>query len=615
MEDLTSCVIERFEDVILQPGILRSGPGGASVVYRRVVCSHTNAMSQFNPTHQATKRLRIEDGAKRPTVYEDFNHAGFSFLKISSQECLFTLSDTGINTTFTPHPSGPPAAGTTDEFPDAVVVNVSPIFRHHSLYIPRVRECHPQYLTPFATAAAAAFSARARSLVVGYNSLAAWASVNHLHFQIFPTGGVSGIPRTLPIFAAPAHPLLVVLPRGVHGAAGGTSADGVPAGPGDGAAPAHVAVVSLVGGPVAALRVDVVPHAHVPAACPVPVVALAAPAAAMLAHPPAGTASVGTATDAAAPAASTAVAAPHAHTLAPAVQAVMRAAQPAIADMCPTAADVAAAAATVAAAAAPLGAFDPATIDVPAAFYEASVADGEGVDSARGAAPAGASVPITATAGGDACWHADAVHAIVPPPAAPWAPCSGPHGLRVDVGLPPGGAPPAPFDGADAGGHQRGEDAHAQPAHGAAHGLLGEVMTRIASVACSTFQTPRDADWPPRARGARGGAADGPPTGSGADVAPAADTPPPDGVGVAHTVFFVGGTVGVFVPRRTQRDDVTYGHLQTAMAETAGVAICNTRAMYERTCGAAARGALTAYSLTGCEMAAFVEAVVGALVG
>jgi hypothetical protein len=95
----------------------------------------------------------------------------------------------------------PVAEGSTDSHP--VLANVSPIMIGHCVVPLWATAGAPQVLTSAALSAAieAAMSARAR---VGFNSLGAFASVNHLHVHIMY---VSELPRQrFPIEAAPlAH--------------------------------------------------------------------------------------------------------------------------------------------------------------------------------------------------------------------------------------------------------------------------------------------------------------------------------------------------------------------------------------------------------------------------
>ena len=66
---------------------------------------------------------------------------------------------------------------------------VSPIGYCHSLLIPRIHECLPQRVDQesFLLAMYVAREARNPFFRVGYNSLGAFATINHLHFQVSHT--------------------------------------------------------------------------------------------------------------------------------------------------------------------------------------------------------------------------------------------------------------------------------------------------------------------------------------------------------------------------------------------------------------------------------------------
>lgn len=69
--------------------------------------------------------------------------------------------------------------------PHSVVVNISPMFYCHCLLLLHVREGLPQVLSPDMLLLGLRFArmSRRRDFRVGFNSLGAFASVNHLHLQ------------------------------------------------------------------------------------------------------------------------------------------------------------------------------------------------------------------------------------------------------------------------------------------------------------------------------------------------------------------------------------------------------------------------------------------------
>jgi GDP-L-galactose phosphorylase len=91
-----------------------------------------------------------------------------------------------------------------------VLINVSPIDYGHVLLCPRVLDCIPQVLDPATCLTALHFALEVNNpyLRVGFNSLGAFATINHLHFQAYYLNA------PLPCERAPTSPLgLAVLPK------------------------------------------------------------------------------------------------------------------------------------------------------------------------------------------------------------------------------------------------------------------------------------------------------------------------------------------------------------------------------------------------------------------
>nr|CAD1818181.1 unnamed protein product [Ananas comosus var. bracteatus] len=119
---------------------------------------------------------------KRPTefrvdqVLQPFDANKFNFTKVGQEEALFR---------FEPATNATPVDGTRS--PSVVVINVSPIEYGHVLLIPRVLDCLPQRIDreSFLLALHLAVEAANPYFRVGYNSLGAFATINHLHFQAY----------------------------------------------------------------------------------------------------------------------------------------------------------------------------------------------------------------------------------------------------------------------------------------------------------------------------------------------------------------------------------------------------------------------------------------------
>ncbi|XP_074320233.1 GDP-L-galactose phosphorylase 1-like [Silene latifolia] len=126
---------------------------------------------------------------KRPTefqvdkVLQPFDGNKFNFTKVGQEEVLFQFeaSEDG-EVQFIPS-----APIYMENSPSVVAINVSPIEYGHVLLIPRIFECLPQRIDheSFLLALYMAVEAGSPYFRLGYNSLGAFATINHLHFQAY----------------------------------------------------------------------------------------------------------------------------------------------------------------------------------------------------------------------------------------------------------------------------------------------------------------------------------------------------------------------------------------------------------------------------------------------
>jgi GDP-L-galactose phosphorylase len=146
----------------------------------KVVPGTFGFVAQFNEG-RATKKRPTEFSVD--TVCQDFDGGKFNFTKADKQEVLFcfqegqrALSSSEFNV------ARPVAADAT-----VVLINVSPIEYGHVLLCPRVTDCLPQRITPELLLPPLYMAAESRNpyFRVGYNSLGAYATINHLHFQAY----------------------------------------------------------------------------------------------------------------------------------------------------------------------------------------------------------------------------------------------------------------------------------------------------------------------------------------------------------------------------------------------------------------------------------------------
>ncbi|TVU51279.1 hypothetical protein EJB05_02693 [Eragrostis curvula] len=126
---------------------------------------------------------------KRPTefrvdrVLQPFDPAKFNFTKVGQEEVLFQFENGATDESFFLESAPIPA----DRAPNVVAINVSPIEYGHVLLIPRVLDRLPQRIDQDSFLLALQMAAEAASpyFRLGYNSLGAFATINHLHFQAY----------------------------------------------------------------------------------------------------------------------------------------------------------------------------------------------------------------------------------------------------------------------------------------------------------------------------------------------------------------------------------------------------------------------------------------------
>ncbi|KAM7504215.1 hypothetical protein LguiB_003119 [Lonicera macranthoides] len=125
---------------------------------------------------------------KRPTefqvdkVLQPFDGNKFNFTKVGQEEVLFQFEASEDEVQFFPN-----APIDIENSPSVVAINVSPIEYGHVLLIPRVLERLPQRIDRESFLLALHMAAEAGSpyFRLGYNSLGAFATINHLHFQAY----------------------------------------------------------------------------------------------------------------------------------------------------------------------------------------------------------------------------------------------------------------------------------------------------------------------------------------------------------------------------------------------------------------------------------------------
>lgn len=203
---LDELYLKSWAQLIATPGLFRNPQYDAT--QRRPLGSETGAICQFNEEHLKNKRpttMKTQD----LRVVRDFDPAMFNFTKAKKEEIVVKVSLRSSDPDSQPKlvwaaSQGDETKGDDDDA-DAhpFFANISPIMGAHGLFVPNMGACHPQVMTTERLSIALrvmALSAR-RDFRLGFNSLAAWASVNHCHFHVtyisdaFPADGAFAVER------------------------------------------------------------------------------------------------------------------------------------------------------------------------------------------------------------------------------------------------------------------------------------------------------------------------------------------------------------------------------------------------------------------------------------
>lgn len=179
-----------------------------------------------------------------PQVEQPFDGAKFNFKKARLNEVLLQFEPGTTAAAAHVLRRAPPATSS----PNLVLINVSPIERGHVLLVPRVLSDLPQLVDESTALLALQFAAEigTPAMRVGYNSLGAYGTINHLHFHAY------NLDTPLPCERAPTAPLRLF--GGAGHASAGNKRPRV-----DGEAPA-VLVSRLVGYPVRGFVIEAEPQ-------------------------------------------------------------------------------------------------------------------------------------------------------------------------------------------------------------------------------------------------------------------------------------------------------------------------------------------------------------------
>lgn len=179
----------RFEECRAR-NILRTDPL-ASDVQRRRIPGKFGLVAEHEPTLFAKKRPATIPSNVR--LDQPFNPEKFNFNKAKEEEVLLRVQ-------FDPHEDGI----------HNIFVNVSPLMYGHGLLIPWARCCFPQRLTPEAVGLAISLLRQSVGceFCVGFNSLGAFSSVNHLHLHILYPNELDHEARGAPLLGRLGFPIV-----------------------------------------------------------------------------------------------------------------------------------------------------------------------------------------------------------------------------------------------------------------------------------------------------------------------------------------------------------------------------------------------------------------------
>ncbi|KAF7048190.1 hypothetical protein CFC21_056995 [Triticum aestivum] len=174
---LNSLLLAQWEDRVAR-GLFRYD---VTACETKVIPGELGFVAQLNEGRHLKKRpteFRVD------RVLQPFDSAKFNFTKVGQEEVLFRFGNGGGGSSYFLE-NAPSTEG--DHAPSVVAINVSPIEYGHVLLIPRVLDRLPQQIDPESFLLALHMAAEAASpyFRLGYNSLGAFATINHLHFQAY----------------------------------------------------------------------------------------------------------------------------------------------------------------------------------------------------------------------------------------------------------------------------------------------------------------------------------------------------------------------------------------------------------------------------------------------
>merc|ERR1719186_848005 len=176
------------------------------------------------------------------SLRQPFNHSQFNFTKIKEdKELIFKLHNKDLDSSSTSSQSkdfesssrssqskdldSSSRSSQSKDFEsssrDLLITNVSPLEYGHCLLVPQVEECLPQVQTEYSVLLALKVMLLSGSgtFRMGFNSLCAYASVNHLHWHCYYTNHFLKL-QAIPVVLAREGSLVHYIPEEEYPAAG-----------------------------------------------------------------------------------------------------------------------------------------------------------------------------------------------------------------------------------------------------------------------------------------------------------------------------------------------------------------------------------------------------------
>jgi GDP-L-galactose phosphorylase len=213
--DFDRVLIEAWEDRFAG-GLFRYD---VTAVLTRLIEGPSRYVAQYNEG-RATKKRQTE--FKMDLVCQEFDGKKFNFTKADQKEVLFTFEEQDEHKEENDDDDDDEPGrtefierGEISKSPNLVLINVSPIEYGHVLLCPRVSEMLPQQIFAEALIPPLRMCAESKNpyFRVGYNSLGAYATINHLHFQAyylmeaFPIERALSKPFAKDVFKNPKRPM------------------------------------------------------------------------------------------------------------------------------------------------------------------------------------------------------------------------------------------------------------------------------------------------------------------------------------------------------------------------------------------------------------------------